>query len=169
MTAHLGCRIRRESSAVGWGSLGGVDRNGPARASEAKQARRDLLAAMTTLESALTEPARGDTNRAALESHVHALQRAFDEHKELVEGGTGLFADLAGAEPRLQSHVEEIRSEHSLIAEQAAGIAAAIPIEGRDPEMVGRISTLLAEIADHSRHMVSLAYDAFDTDIPAID
>lgn len=125
--------------------------------------------AIATLRSELAEADEGDASGATLKSHVHALEKAFDEHRQLVEGGKGLFAELADAEPRLQSHVEEIRSEHSLIADQAAVIAAALPTEGYDPEMVARISTLLAEIADHSRHMVSLAYDAFDTDIPAID
>lgn len=143
-----------------------MDRNGLARASEAKQARQDLMSAMTSLQSALTET---DISSDDLERCIRDVQKAFDEHREIVEGGAGLLADFARAEPRLQSHVEEIRGEHSVISNQANAIAVAVPTEGKDPKVVSRINTLLSEIAEHSQHMVSLAYDALDTDIPAID
>lgn len=141
----------------------------PAEATGAEQARRDLLAAMNALESELASSTGDNESLQSLEDSFHGLRQAFDEHKAAVQGPQGLLAELAASEPRLRSRVDQIQSEHSMIVERAEAVAAAIPVADHDPGLLSRIEALLSEINAHSQHLVSLIYEAVDTDIPAVD
>lgn len=135
---------------------------------EARTARKDLLDAMSALESEMATPA-SEESLPRLESSLQAVQRAFDEHKAAVQGPGGLLAELADPEPRMRSHWNDMRNEHSMIVQRAEAIAAAIPTADHEPSLLVRIQSLLAEISRHSEHLVTLAYEAVDIDIPAID
>jgi hypothetical protein len=139
-----------------------------AETDEARTARKDLLDAMSALESEMAAPA-SEESLPRLESSLQAVQRAFDEHKAAVQGPGGLLAELADPEPRMRSHWNDMRIEHSMIVQRARAIAAAIPTADHEPSLLVRIEALLAEISRHSEHLVTLAYEAVDIDIPAID
>jgi hypothetical protein len=141
-----------------------------AEAMEAGRSRRaDLLEAMDVLEAELARPASANGPSPSLDRALRTLRQAFDAQRESVEDPNGLFADLADSEPRLRSHVIDLRNEHTMIAGRAEAIEAAIRVEDHDADIVSRISDLLSDIASHGRHIASLAYDAVDIDIPAID
>lgn len=125
-----------------------------------------LLEAMAAFDDVATD----ETSRQATVIRLLGeLEHVFDLHRETIEGPGGLLEELAGDEPRLTKAVSEVRAEHLKVIDHA------LQLESMAPELIDErslqqdIARLASEVVAHSRHVITIVYDAFDIDVPATD
>lgn len=130
----------------------------------------DLLVAMHHLEAALASPAPGReegwANRVA--SALPRVCELLRTHVESAEEGDGLCAELLSARPELGYRIEQLRTEHARLLDQAAALGSVVQ---KGAESAGfadvrqEAASLLAAIRRHHANEVDLIYECFCTDI----
>ena len=135
-----------------------------------RRRRAELRETLDSLERALAAPA---TDRAViwgerLHAAVDRLATEFALHVEVTEGPDGLHQTILDGDLRLANQVATLVDEHTTIAADIAGLAAAsdAPVTPSDVAEVREQGTaLLGRIVRHRQRGADLIYEAYATDI----
>jgi Hemerythrin HHE cation binding domain len=138
----------------------------------AKGQRLSLRRAIGQLESALTEPAPGQTAEwaASLEPVLEDLKLVFSVHVEVTEGAGGLYEEIMENAPRLANKIDRFTREHASIIHQLDQALASVRLDaGQDasaPDSLrDALMRLFGDLVRHRRRGVDLVYEAYHVDI----
>jgi hypothetical protein len=140
---------------------------------EARRRHDALDAAIEALERALAAAGgrRAEAWTERVESELGRVQEAIDAHVAGIEEADGLFDEIEAHDPRLASHVEQLRREHRMLRDRAAAFSARLQPQ-RAPDVSGarrEAAGLLTDLRAHRAAEADLVYEAFWTDIGAVD
>ena len=140
----------------------------------ARRRRRDLLEAMTQLESAVAGPSESEGWLERVDDSLGDLVDALRAHIEEVEGPDGLLAQIIAEAPRLSAATDDFRREHFELLEACGRIEQVI--SGAQPttdhvirRVRRRVTSLLGRLTAHRQRGSDLVYDAYNVDIAAAD
>jgi hypothetical protein len=139
---------------------------------EAKRRHDALDAAIAALERALAAAGgRAEAWTERVELELEAVQDAIAAHVESVEETGGLFDEIEDHDPRLASPIAQLKREHRVLHDRAAALDARLQPDRR-PDVSGarrEAAGLLADLRAHRAAEADLVYEAFWTDIGAVD
>jgi hypothetical protein len=137
---------------------------------ELRRRRAELLESMRAVEQALAAPAPGRQAHWAERVHVALveLDADFREHIDITEGPHGLYRELLGTAPRLDSAVSRLTRDHARIKAHIDDLVAlaGAPDIAEDVDKVRELGTaLLAGLLRHRQQGSDLVFEAYQSDI----
>lgn len=141
---------------------------------EVRRNRAGVRRICAELESALAEPSRTDPRHwsEVVSEVVDALASAFRRHVEITESANGLLVEMVAVSPRLSSHADRLRRDHSQILSEiqhlrgrASHLSDAVGVD----EVRSRGLDLLRHISEHRHLGAELVNEAYLVDIEAAD
>jgi hypothetical protein len=140
---------------------------------EIRLQRADVWRHLMALEKAVATPIPGRAAEWAAVVHEALVELAatFERHIAVTEGPGGLFSEVLESAPRLDSAVDELRTEHEQVSRMLGDELRSLrAIDGQ--EDVGkafdcrhRLTALLAQLLAHRQAGADLVYEAYAVDI----
>lgn len=140
--------------------------------SAAQMRRRELRAALVSLEDAVSAAARtGVEWRAQVVARLEDLRQAFEHHAADTEGPGGLYEEMQTLAPHLSDKAQRLREEHPQLR---AAIDGAIADTARiDPagvdEARSALETLMIRLVRHRQRGADLIWEAYMVDVGGSD
>jgi hypothetical protein len=132
-----------------------------------------LTAAIEELERALAAPAarRAKDWSGRVAGELDLVREAIRAHVEGVEESEGLFDEIRVGTPWLASRVAALKHEHAVLVARASALADRLPgNDAADYEALRReAAALLVDLRAHRAGEADLIYEAFWTDLGAVD
>lgn len=137
-----------------------------------------LLVAMHALEAALAAAAPGREQAWSTRVHddLRVVEEALAQHVSSTEAADGLFAEIDVAWPKWLRRVEQLRSEHAELLQQASALRRHVELlwcgEWVTPDFASirrRAARLLNALGRHQSKEADLIFETFYTDIGAGD
>jgi len=139
----------------------------------ARERHDALTSAIERLEHALAAPAaqRAGPWSERVSAELRHVREAVRAHVESTEEEEGLFDRIETEHPRLAARVAALRDEHSSLVGRASGLAERLEKDAgaHFTSHRGVAASLLAAMRAHRAAEADLLYEAFWTDMGAVD
>ena len=146
----------------------------PSRLSRARRHHLTLREAMDRLERVVGRPVGHHEWHRSVDEALYELEESLEDHVEELESDHGLLADIERKAPRLSGETGRLREEHRSLSRTLEQARTTL----RGSEAVGttgttrvrrRVMTLLGRLVLHRQRAADLVYDAYNVDIAASD
>lgn len=152
----------------------GSETTNPPDLGEVRRNRAGVRKICGELEHVLAEPSGADPRGWAevVARTVDELVAAFRRHVDITESANGLLAEMVSVSPRLASHADRLRRDHSKILSEIQDLRTRVA-KTADAEMVNvvrsRTLDLLRHISEHRHLGAEMVHEAYLVDIEAGD
>jgi hypothetical protein len=149
--------------------VGTAESVGDQAAADVRARRERLRAELVNLEQVLSAPtadAEGWTTQ--VRGAATAMRETLRHHVEETEARDGMLAQVARDAPWLEGRLEQLRSEHGQLLEDAGALVARCG-EGDPQQIREQAMELLQQVSRHRQLGTDLLYDAYLVDISAAD
>lgn len=135
--------------------------------------RAELQESVAAVDDALASPiARGGAWRERVRAALAELAHDFQDHMEITEPPTGLYARARRAAPRLSSTVDRLLGEHETFNGAIHGYLAVLEHGGTMADLPAfreELTTLMGRLVRHRQAGNDLVYEAYEVDLGGSD